>query len=190
MENHFDMDDLISRIVSDKRASKGKTASYVREISEHRPFHRGPFLFVFKYYTIVDEGFSPAQWQRYSCISSDRETTDHVEISECSSIIALSLEKNRFGQTVQEDGEEAEDHHFAPFHVLNIRCFPDNLRSTHNFGGQSCYSGPFAFIQCLDSEYKNAARRFSRLNERIAALALPSVCPWHPLSVKKSSMLI
>lgn len=169
MECHFDMDALLSHIVSDKVVNKGKTASFVRKTVEPRPFHSGTFLFVFKYYTIADQGLEPAPWQRHGRRCLDRESTDHVDISECSSLVGLSLERQSFGHA--DSGHE----HFAPFHLLNVRCFPDKLRPVNDFDGHSCYNGPYAFLHCLNAEYQNASRRFQRLNESIAELVLPSV---------------
>lgn len=171
MECNFDMDALLSYIISEKIVNKGKTTSYVRKTIEPRPFHQLTFLFVFKYYTLVDEGFEPSPWQRHGCKTSDRESTDAVDISECSSIVGLSLERQSFTHVVQDDGQE----HFAPFHILNIRCFPDKFRSEHDFDGHVCYSGPYAFLHCLKTEYENATARFQKLNASIAQLALPSV---------------
>ncbi|KAJ4387895.1 hypothetical protein N0V93_008498 [Gnomoniopsis smithogilvyi] len=168
MECHFDMDALLSYIISDQDANKGRTTSYMRKTIESRPFQQRTFLFVLKYYTVVDEGFEPSPWQRHGCRSSDRQTPNHVNISECSSVVGLSLERQSFGPP--DPGEE----HFAPFHVLNIRCFPDKLRSVHQFDGHLCYNGPYALLHCLNTEYQNAARRFQTLNESIAKLVLPS----------------
>lgn len=172
MDRHFDMDDLFSHIISDKNVNKRQSASYIRRTIDPRPFHQKTFLFVFRYFTIVDEGCKPAHWQRHSSRSSDREFTDYVHISECSSILGLSFEEQSFGHaSLQRDGQE----HFAPFHVLNIRCFPDELGSALDFDEKLCYSGPYAFLRCLNTEYKDAIDRFQRLNEHIAELALPNV---------------
>lgn len=180
MEHNFDMDLLLSYIVSDETAKKGRTSSYVRKTVEPRPFHQRTFLFVFKYYTIVNEGFEPAHWQRHGYTTSDRVPTDHLDISECSSVVGLSLERQSFSPASQHNDTTE---HFLPFHVLNIRCFPDNIRSQYDFDQQVCYSGPYAFLHCLTDEYQNAAQRFKRLNESIEKLALPSVRQGSYLSV-------
>lgn len=172
MERHFDMDSIFSYILSDETVKKGRTASYVRKTVEPRPFHQRTFLFVLKYYTIVDEGFEPAHWQRHGYTTSDRMPADHLDISECSSVLGLSLKRQPFSSASQSS-DTAE--HFSPFHIINIRCFPDNIRSPYDFEQQPCYSGPHAFLSCLNVEYRNAVQRFQRLNESIARLALPSV---------------
>lgn len=166
------MDSLFSYILSDDTVKKGRTASYVRKTVDPRPFHQRTFLFVFKYYTIVNEGLEPAHWQRHGYTTSDRMPTDYLDISECSSVLGLSLERQPF-RSASQSNDTTE--HFSPFHIINIRCFPDNIRSQYDFDQQPCYSGPYAFLYCLNIEYQNAAQRFQRLNESIAKLALPSV---------------
>lgn len=174
------MDSLLSYIISDETVKKGRTASYVRKTVEPRPFQQRTFLFVFKYYTIVNEGFEPAHWQRHGYTTSDRAPTDHLDISECSSVVGLSLERQPFSRASQHNDTTE---HFSPFHILNIRCFPDKIRSQYDLDQQFCYSGPYAFLHCLNVEYQNAAQRFQRLNESIEELALPSVRPGSHLDV-------
>lgn len=169
MGQHFDMDELLSHLVSNG-AKKGKAVSYMQKLSQTRPFHQIILSFVFKYYTVVDEGVLPPAWQRHSCGTSDKGPTNHINISECTSIVALSFERESIGQN-QVHGDIHD-----PFHVLNIQCFPDHIRSESRFDKQPCYSGPHAFLQCLSAEYQNAATRLTRLNEQIAELVLPSVC--------------
>lgn len=174
MGQHFDMDQVFSHIIPID-AKNRKVASYAQKASRPRPFHRSAFCFVFKYYTITDQSVAPLSWQR-SCtttedVPADPTAADHVNVSECTSIVALAFERQAMGRDKQ---------HVAlhdPFQVLNIRCFPDNIRSDCTFENELSCSGPHAFLQCLAMEYKNAVTRFTKLNEQIAELILPSVCP-------------
>lgn len=173
MGQHFDMDQIFSHLVP-VDAKNRKVASYVQKASRPRSFHHSAFCFVFKYYTIADQNLTPLTWQR-SCkttdeASADQTLTDHVNVSECTSIVALAFER----QPISRDKQ-----HVAlrdPFQILNIQCFPDKIRSESTFEEQLCCSGPHVFLQCLAMEYKNAVRRFTNLNEQIAELVLPSVC--------------
>lgn len=175
------MNELLSHIVSNK-VNKGKTTPCMLRAFEPEQIHQRTFFFVFKYYTIVDEGLAPAPWQCHDSGQEDRESTGHIDISECSSVVALSLEAAApIGQVPLRRGHGkgtkmgAVYDTFAPFHILNIRLFPDNVHSEHDFGQNPCYNGPHAFLECLTVEYRAAIQRLSQLGERIEEMVIPSV---------------
>ena len=59
---------------------------------ENEPLKQRTFFFVFKYYTVLGEGLTPAPWQAHDSRPADRRSPDHIDIAECSSILALSLD--------------------------------------------------------------------------------------------------
>ncbi|ROW02459.1 hypothetical protein VMCG_06145 [Cytospora schulzeri] len=88
MREHFDMDELFHHLVS----PHGKTTAHMHRATEPKSIHQRSFYFVFKYYTVVGEGLTPAPWQQYDHRPPDTKSPDHIDITECSSILALSLE--------------------------------------------------------------------------------------------------
>lgn len=181
------MDELFARLISNK-LDKGKTTPYMLRAFEPKPIRQRSFLFVIKYYTVVDEDLTSASWQQHDIRQSEEESADHIDISECSSIVALSLE----GEAVDQVPRRASKSNrvttgsvydtFAPFHVVNIQCCPDLIRSDRDMAENPCYSGPQAFLECLAAEYRTAGQRLWRLNERIGGLVIPPVrrtaCGW------------
>ncbi|GKT82658.1 GTPase-activator protein for Ras-like GTPase containing protein [Colletotrichum tofieldiae] len=79
------MTELFNHFITDHE-NNGKTTAHV-----HRAFARDPFFFVFKYYIVVGDGLEPAPYQKYDKRPPDRRSRDHIDIAECSSILALSL---------------------------------------------------------------------------------------------------
>lgn len=175
------MDELFTHLVSNKAKKRGTTLSMGLRAFEPEQIHQRTFFFVFKYYTLVGEDLAPNAWQCHDSTEVDQATADHVNISECSSIVALSLGGAAVSQVPPRRGQRRGAKMgilydtFAPFHVLNIQCFPDHVRSEPGFVEQPCYSGPHAFLQCLASEYKAAVLRLSNLTEKIEDMVIPSV---------------
>lgn len=193
---------LISR-----KLNKGKTTPYMLRAFESNPIHQRTFFFVFKYYTVVDDGFEPSAWQHHGRVqtttdedallqqlaaadkdedekdgsSDDGDNSGDIHISECSSVVALSLE----GEVVDQVSRRASKSNrvkmgsvfetFAPFHVLSIQCFPDGIVSDRVLAETPVYSGPQAFLECLAMEYRTAVQRLWKLNERISDLVIPPV---------------
>jgi hypothetical protein len=59
---------------------------------DHDQRHQRSFAFKFDYYTIVEEDIQPMPWQRSDLPSRMfRKSPDHIPISRCSSVLALSL---------------------------------------------------------------------------------------------------
>lgn len=184
MKQHFDMDEVFSHLISNK-VNKGKTTAYMLRAFEADQIRQRSCLFVFKYYTVIGEGLNPAPWQRHDGKDPDHEqSADHVNISECSSIVALSLGQEPTGRVPKRRSQPAGKgarmggaiyDPFAPFHVLNIQWSPDAIDPENGLMERRCYSGPHAFLECLAREYKAAVQRLSHLCERIEELVIPTV---------------
>lgn len=195
MRHHFDMDELFSQLVS-SGAKKRRTVSNM-SLRAFDPTHinQRSFLFVLKYYTLVDEDHTPAPWQLHDGNEIDPTKTDHLNISEGSSVVALSLggapvaavSPQRRQSKALKMGTLYDT--FAPFHVLNMQCFPDDVRSDPGFAEHSLYSGPQAFLECLAAEFKMAFTRLLRLTDKIEGMCIPSVSVWLMLAVPADSSL-
>jgi len=139
------------------------------------------FLFVFKYYTVVGEGLTPAPWQAFDSRPPDRKSPDHIDITEASAVLALSLGgdsvktiKNKVRRGGVREGALYDT--FAPWHLLAIQCYPDEMHSMHNEDSQKCFlSGPHAFLDSLRVEYRDAVKRYNNLNQLITKLITPPV---------------
>src|SRR5205809_786830 len=127
---------------------------------ETDPLRQRSFFFVFKYYTIVEEGLTPAPWQAYDARPPDKRSPDHIDIAECSSVLALSLggeHARTVKNKVRRRNKEGKVYDtFAPWHLLNIQCFPDDAHSMRSEDfGKAFYNGPYAFLSCLAIEYRD-----------------------------------
>lgn len=202
MAKHFDMDELFQQLVGTD-GNKGKTKvhiyparflsrvavadcfqAFVNRAFEKDELHRRTFFFVFKYYTVVGEGLKPAPWQQYDNRPSDNRSPDHIDLAECSSILGLSLQgphmkvvegRNRRTRRNTRKGYVYDP--FAPWHLLSIQCFPDD---EHTMRGEEDDSkrfinGPYAFLDALVTEYRDAVKRYTGLNEMITKLITPPV---------------
>ncbi|KAK1979665.1 hypothetical protein LZ30DRAFT_596412 [Colletotrichum cereale] len=184
MVPYFDMTELLDHFITD-HGNNGKTTAHV-----HRAFARDPsprhlrqrsFFFVFKYYTVVGEGLEPAPYQKYDKRPADRRARDHIDIAECSSILALSLSgppRQSVKQTRRREGPQEGFlfDTFAPWHLLSIQSFPDDehtLRGGDAEARKNFPSGPYAFLDALVTEYRDATKRNLALHARIAKLITP-----------------
>ncbi|KKY30976.1 putative gtpase-activator protein for ras-like gtpase containing protein [Diaporthe ampelina] len=137
------------------------------------------FFIVFKYYTVVGEGLTPAPWQQYDHRPADKKAPDHINITECSSILALALEGEPVSKVPLRRGRRSSKlgavyDTFAPYHLLNIQCFPDHIHAENESIRKPCYyNGPYVFLNRLVAEYKDATKRYLRLNDRIEKLITP-----------------
>ncbi|KAK3319917.1 hypothetical protein B0T19DRAFT_274588 [Cercophora scortea] len=182
MRKHFDMDELLYHLVDPAGGSKGKTEAYMDRAFESEPLKQRSFFFVFKYYTVVGEGLTPAPWQAFDSRPQDRRSDDHIDLAECSSILALSLggeptnkkirpktRKKRAGaQTGALYGIN------APWHLLSIQRFPDDIHTMRSEDTlKPLYNGPYAFLDSLGVEYRDAVKRYTLLNDMITRLITP-----------------
>jgi hypothetical protein len=186
MSKYFDMDEILSHLVTDT-VNRGKTRAYVNRAFEadnngrNEHIRNRSFLFVFKYYTEVGDGLEPAPWQKFDRRPPDKRSQDHIDIAECSSVLALSLS----GQHVREVEQLRRFQPprkgyifdtFAPWHLLNIQSYPDNEHTVRGSGYRThFYSGPYAFLDALVLEYRDATRRNQTLHDRITKLISPQV---------------
>ncbi|KAK4192221.1 hypothetical protein QBC35DRAFT_373917 [Podospora australis] len=177
MKKHFDMDELLQHLVSTS-GNKGKTKAYMNRATETDPLRQRSFFFVFKYYTVVEEGLKPAPWQPFDVRPPDRRSPDHIDITECSSVLALSLGGDSIGQIPVRVKRRTKPGYlydsFAPWHLLNIQCFPDDKHSTRSEDSKKRFcNGPHAFLDALCIEYRDAVKRYTELNESITKLITP-----------------
>jgi hypothetical protein len=149
---------------------------------ETNPLRQRSFFFVFKYYTVVGDNLTPTPWQSFDSRPPDRKSPDHIDITEASAVLALSLggesvsaPKKRLRRGGVREGKLFDT--FAPWHLLAIQCYPDDLHSMHNGDSQKHFlSGPYAFLDSLRVEYRDAGKRYNNLNELITKLITPPVC--------------
>ena len=174
MSNHFDMDSLYEILIDDTTTTK----AYIEGHASRDPRQQRSVLFSFKYHTLVGKDRSPLHFQNHDPDVHDKD--DHIPLSTCSSIVALSLSGSplrsyRRHSRRSKTPETSNVHDpFAPWHVLSLQCFPDwhsevNLHETHHH----YVNGVDAFMSTLINEYRDAGRRFRVLTARIAKLATP-----------------
>ncbi|KAH8195944.1 hypothetical protein TruAng_009893 [Truncatella angustata] len=180
MSPHFDMDELFQHLVT-RDGNKGKTRAYMDRAFEPTELRQRTSFFVFKYYTVVSEKLTPPPWQHYDHRPADKRGDDHIDICECSSILALSLSGDpirTFGRKKKrskaEQGKIFDS--FAPWQLVNVQCFPDdvNVMRTEDSRSNFC-NGPFAFLDTLAREYRDAVKRNIALNGLITKLITPPV---------------
>jgi hypothetical protein len=149
---------------------------------EPTSIRRQTFFFVFKYYTAVAPEIAPAHWQQFDQRSPDKRQQDHIDIAECSSVLALSLEgppmkeihiRYKKKRPVQV-GHVCDP--FAPWHLFSLQSFPDDRHSVRSEDVKKpFYSGPYAFLDSLSAEYRDAVKRYTKLHELISKLITPPV---------------
>ncbi|KAL2210872.1 hypothetical protein CC79DRAFT_1331269 [Sarocladium strictum] len=202
MSPHFDMSELLEHFLSDvprhrthaclTRAFEKPPPSLIAtppSLSDAVPFpplttvsniRQRSFFFVFKYYTMVGDSLSPAPWQKFDKRPSDKRLGDHIDIAECGSVLALSLGGEPTKPVrMRPRRERARDGHlydtFQSWHVLSIQSFPDDQHTvrTDEFQQKNFYNGPYAFMDLLIAEYRDAGRRTQQLHEHITKLITP-----------------
>lgn len=172
MNKHFDMDNIF-RLLTDSTPSKGYMKGCLKQ--DHR--HHRSFVFTFKYHTIVESEREPLPWQRAD--SDLKSTWDHIPISTCASVVALSL-AGPPSQTLRRKSRRKKQilgqvhDPFAPWRVLSVQCYPDWQSSVDVHEKNRHYvNGPEAFLVTLLAEYRDASKRFLELNERIVKMVTP-----------------
>ncbi|ETS76680.1 hypothetical protein PFICI_12067 [Pestalotiopsis fici W106-1] len=180
MQSHFDMDELFQHLVT-REGNKGKTKAYMDRAFETSETRQRSCFFVFKYYTVVGDRLTPAPWQHYDHRPADKRAADHIDICECSSILALSLSgdpvrtfERKKRKSKAEQGKIYDS--FAPWQLLNIQCFPDDVHVMRSEDSQTTFcSGPLAFLDALVMEYRDAVKRNIDLSDVITKLITPPV---------------
>jgi hypothetical protein len=174
MNKHFDMDQLF-RLLTDRTATK----AYMKGCLKSDQRQQRSFVYSFKYHCIIENPCEPKAWQ-----TSDSDLTlsrDHIPISACSSIVALSLSgkptntlKRRCRKANTIVGQIFDP--FAPWRVLSIQCFPDRETTVDVHEQNRHYvNGIEAFLVTVLAEYKDAQKRLREINERIVQLVTPPV---------------
>ncbi|KJY01380.1 hypothetical protein TI39_contig293g00003 [Zymoseptoria brevis] len=172
MNKHFDVDELFGHLVS-------TTSTWC---SFDRAFHADPrrqssFAFVFEYFILIGKDCQPMAWQMAD--SHRSRDPEHVAITRCSSVVALSLKGKAIDKMRNPDRRAGSTHGYAydpwsPYHVLNIQCFPDWESSMDVHGSNQHYvNGVEAFPVTLLAEYKDAEKRFDDIYKQIARLVTP-----------------
>jgi len=66
---------------------------------------------------------------------------------------------------------------FGPWQLLNVQCFPDDEHSMRSGegGAKRMWNGPYAFLDALGVEYRDAVKRYGQVNEMITELITPPV---------------
>ncbi|KAK7422667.1 hypothetical protein QQX98_001455 [Neonectria punicea] len=197
MSPNFDMSELIAHLLTDA-PNRGRTHAFMDRAFERTtttssfsssspsltpsPSHlrQRSFFFVFKYYTVVGAGLTPAAWQRFDKRPLDKRLGDHIDIAECGSILALSLGGDptkpvRMRPRRERVREGFLFDTFGPWHVLSIQSFPDNAHTVRGeeFQDKQFVNGPCAFLDLLIAEYRDAGKRNQLLHESVTKLITP-----------------
>ncbi|KIW14746.1 hypothetical protein PV08_07530 [Exophiala spinifera] len=174
MRDYFDMDSIYRMLIDDTTPTKAFTKGYLEK--DHR--RQRSVVFVFKYHTIIGDGRSPLPWQNYDD-SVQEHSDDHIPLSTCSSVVALSL-AGKSSHTLRRNSRKRKSivghiyDPFAPWHVLSIQCFPDWRSSVDVHETNHHYvNGPDAFLSSLMVEYRDAVKRFREVFSSIQRLATP-----------------
>jgi len=85
MKDHFDIDEILRFLVDPAAPSK----AYMKGCMSNDHRQQRSFVFCFKYHCLVDDGREPMIWQKAD--DDLKSTKEHIPISSCSSIVALSL---------------------------------------------------------------------------------------------------
>ncbi|KAL3951885.1 hypothetical protein ACCO45_013602 [Purpureocillium lilacinum] len=184
MSQHFDMTELLSNLACLLDAPPppaGTPPPPVPEpVASFAHLRQRSFFFVFKYYTSVGDHLEPAPWQRFDKRPVDKRLGDHIDIAECSSVLGLSLggaptKPVRMRPRRERVREGFLFDTFGPWHLLSIQSFPDDQHTVRgeDFQLKSFYNGPYAFLDLLVSEYRDAGKRNLILHDRITKLITP-----------------
>ena len=86
MNESFDMDELFQHLVSENELTSAHMTNRAYSLDQRQ---QRTFLFKFDYFTVVGEDLEPMPWQRTD--KKKNEKPEHITISRCSSVVALSL---------------------------------------------------------------------------------------------------
>ena len=114
------------------------------------------------------------KWQRAD--ENILEAEQHIPVSRCSSVIALSFEDKPIGQIRNKARRQQRKYGdvydpFSPWHVLSMKAYPDWRSSIDTHKSSKNYlNGPEAFLATLRTEFKDAQKRLREVYKRISEL--------------------
>ncbi|RDL37757.1 Magnesium transport protein CorA, transmembrane region [Venustampulla echinocandica] len=172
MNEIFDMDKIFQLLVQ-----QDTTMAYMKRAFHEDPRKQKSFVFSFEYFTIIGEECSPMSWQQTD--RARKRHDGHIPITRCSSVVALALIGEPI-RKVKNSARRAKTQYgyiyspWAPWHVLNIQCYPDWKSHTGSHDSTKHYvNGPEAFLNTLLVEYKDAHKRIDEICQRISTLVTP-----------------
>lgn len=170
---HFDMDQIFAILKNEDPELAFPHQAFAKDVR-----HRTSFVVTFEYFTLIGEKCKPMSWQR-----SDKEKEvdeNHISISRCSSVVALSLEadkpmvqvRNRDRRIQRKYGDVYDP--FSPWRVLCIQAYPDWKATTGIHKPHHHYAnGPEAFLVTLEAEFNDARSRMKAVYDAVADLVEP-----------------
>ncbi|CZR64326.1 uncharacterized protein PAC_14224 [Phialocephala subalpina] len=178
MNRDFDMDELFYLLVDDQEDCA--VAHLTDRAFSNDSRRQRSIAFKFDYHTIVGESVEPMPWQRTDPPEKrHQKNKDHVSLSRCTSVVALSLTGKHIKKLKNASRKAKTQHGFvhdpwAPWHVLNIQCYPDHKHSMDSHDSTKHYvNGPEAFLHTLLAEFKDAEKRLDDINKKISKLVSP-----------------
>ena len=166
LNKYMDMDRIFDMLIQDQFST-----AYLDGPLSPDPRAQCSYYFSFRYHTIIGADRQPEAWQR-SILA------EQIPLSECSSVVALSLEgqsKQKVCKNWAYKGETVRTYDpFAPWRVLLIQFHPSDPTTQILIGtDEDCVNGPHAFLLTILAEYRDAAKRFSFLQEALVSLVSP-----------------
>ena len=153
-----------------------KTKAFSHRPWSDDPRHRRSFVFTFEYFTIIGDECQPMKWQRAD--EQLDESSTHIPISRCASVIALSFEgepisrlrhRGRRNPLGRKEGEVFDP--FSPWLVMSMQAYPDWRSTVNSHDSTKHYvNGPEAFLMTLRAEFKDAQKRLMDVYNRISDL--------------------
>ncbi|TVY17373.1 hypothetical protein LARI1_G004803 [Lachnellula arida] len=176
MNKDFDMDEIFEHLVEqDNSAAHMINRGFNDDQRQQRSL-----VFKFDYFTVVGEEVEPMPWQTSAGAEKVLDPPEgHIPISRCSSVVALSHSGNHI-KKLKNASRRAQTRYgyvydlWAPWHVLNIQCYPDHKHSMDSHDSTKHYvNGPEAFLHTLLAEFKDAEKRFEEIYNKITKLITP-----------------
>lgn len=175
MNKHFDVDEMF-----DLLKDEDPGLMFPHRAFDNDTRHRRTFVITMEYFTIIGDMCKPMRWQRSDESEQDSERTEnHIPITRCSSVIALSLEgppmakvKNRDRRIHHKYGDVFDP--FSPWRVLSMQAYPDWHATTDTHKPTNHYvNGPEAFLYTVEAEFNDARKRLKEVYNRVGELVEP-----------------
>lgn len=174
MHRHFDVDELFKCLVKTDASFASLSRAYHSD--ERR---RRTFVFNFEYFTIRGDDCKPQSWQVTTHQEEDHGDGHHINITRCSSVVALYLGGSAV-KKIRNHSRRAKGTYgfvydpFGPWHVLSLQCYPDWRSSVDVHDSTKHYvNGVEAFLVTILSEFKDAHGRFETIYHQISKLVTP-----------------